>query len=463
MKLWPLLLAGFVFTGCAHFTPKPISLVDSAARFEQRSLADESLRRYTETNLHRAFPTWPSAAWDLETLTLAAFYFNPDLAATRANYDSVAAGKITAAQRPNPTVSVSPVYNTTTAVPSPWLVTASLDVPIETAGKRSYRRAQAQHLSDAARFGLATAAWDVRARLRRAMLELWAAQEGETLLRAQQTAQESIVRLLEKEQEAGGITPAEVTRERIALEQTRLAWLDAESRRAQARVQLAGVIGLPPRALDGVAISFEAFTQPPPELPPADARRRALFNRTDILGALAEYAASESALQLQIAKQYPDIHLNPGYEFDQGSDKWGVGLSFELPILNQNRGPIAEADARRRESAAKFDALQARVFGEIEIALAGGENARQKFAAAAALLAQSQKQERATMEMFKAGEVSSQALAAAKLESATAALSQLDARMKAQQAVTALEAALQCPLEFPTSLLAPPTSQSHRP
>jgi outer membrane protein, heavy metal efflux system len=463
MRLFFCTLMAFTLAGCVRFKPQPISPTQTAARFEQGSLADEALRQYTETNLHRTFQTWPPAAWDLEILTLAAFYFNPDLAVARANYDSVAAGKITAAQRPNPTVSVSPVYNTTTAVPSPWLVTASLDVPIETAGKRGYRRAQAQHLSDAARFGLATAAWDIRARLRRAMLELWAAQEGETLLRAQQTAQESIVRLLEKEQAAGGISPAEVTRERIALEQTRLAWLDAESRRAQARVQLAGVIGLPQRALDGVTISFEAFAQPPPELPAADARRRALFNRTDILGALADYAASESALQLQIAKQYPDVHLNPGYEFDQGSDKWGVGLSMELPILNHNRGPIAEAEARRKESAAKFNALQARVFGEIEIALAGSENARQKFAAAAALLAQSQQQERATLEMFKAGEVSSQAVAAAKLESATAALAQLDARMKAQQAVTALEAALQSPLELPTSLLVPPTSQSHRP
>ncbi len=461
MRIIFCILVGFVLVGCARFKPQPIAPAQIAARFEQRSLADEALRQYTETNLHRVFQTWPPPVWDLETLTLAAFYFNPDLAVARANYDLVAAGNITAAQRPNPTVSVSPAYNTTTAVPSPWLVTASLDVPIETAGKRGYRRAQAQHSSDAARFGLATAAWDVRTKLRRALLELWAAQESESLLREQQTAQESIVRLLEKEQAAGGISPAEVTRERIALGQTRLARLDAESRRAQARVQLAGVIGLTPHALEGAIFSFAAFDQPPLELPAAEARRRALFNRTDILSALAEYAASESALQLEIAKQYPDVHLNPGYEFDQGSDKWGVGLSMELPILNHNRGPIAEAEARRRESAAKFNALQARVFGEIEIALAGSENARQKFAVAASLLEQSQKQERATVEMFKAGEVSSQAVAAAKLESATAALAQLDARMKAQQAVTALEAALQSPLELPTSLLAPPTSTHH--
>ena len=463
MKYWPFIFGIVLLAGCARFQPEPISATQTAARFEQRSVTDEALRQYTETNLQRVFQTWPPATWDLETLTLAAFYFNPDLAVTRANYDSVAAGKITAAQRPNPTVSVSPVYNTTTAVPSPWLVTASLDVPIETAGKRGYRRAQAQHLSDAARFGLATAAWEVRTQLRRALLELWAAQASESLLRMQQIAQESIVHLLEKEQAAGGISPAEVTRERIALEQTRLAWLDAESRRAQTRVQLAGVIGLTPRALDDVTISFEVFDQPPPELPTVDARRRALYNRTDILGALAAYAANESVLQLEIAKQYPDVHLSPGYEFDQGNNKWGVGLSMELPILNHNRGPIAEAEARRAESAAKFNALQARVFGEIEIALARSENARHKFAAAAGLVEQSQKQERATMAMFKAGEVSSQAVAAAKLEKATAALAQLDARMKAQQAVTALEAALQSPLELPTSLLAPPTSQSHRP
>ena len=109
MRIFFCILAGFVLVGCVRFKPQPISPTQTAARFEQGSLADESLRQYTETNLHRTFQTWPPSAWDLETLTLAAFYFNPDLAVARANYDSVAAGKITAAQRPNPTVSVSPV------------------------------------------------------------------------------------------------------------------------------------------------------------------------------------------------------------------------------------------------------------------------------------------------------------------------------------------------------------------
>jgi outer membrane protein TolC len=449
--------------GCVRFQPQPLSPENLAATFEQRSLICEEFRLYAETNLHRAYPTWPPPAWDLETLTLGALYYNPDLAVARAYYDSVSAGKTTAAQHPNPSLNVSPAYNSTTAVPSPWLVTATLDVPIETAGKRGHRIAHAGHLSDAAGFALTTAAWDVRVRLRRALLEVWMAQESEALLRQQLAAQESIVGLLEKELTAGGIAPAEVTRERIALEQTRLALLEAQNRLAQARPHLASVIGVPSAALDARRFSFDFFSQPPAELPPAEARRRALLNRADILGALANYAASESALQLEIAKQYPDVHLSPGYEFDQGDSKWGVGLNVELPVLNRNRGPIAEAEARRRESAAKFDALQSRVFGEIEVALAGSQNAQKTYAAAQALWDHSQAQERVAQAMYKAGEVSAQCVAAAKLESAHAALARLDALFKAQQAAATLESALQLPLELPVTLLSNPPVQANRP
>ena len=48
------------------------------------------------------------------------------------------AGTITAGERPNPTLSVAPGFNSTTAIPSPWIMTPSLDIPIETAGKRGY-------------------------------------------------------------------------------------------------------------------------------------------------------------------------------------------------------------------------------------------------------------------------------------------------------------------------------------
>ena len=68
----------------------------------------------------------------------------------------------------------------------------------------------------------------------------------------------------------------------------------------------------------------------------------------------------------EVAKQYPDVRLSPGYQYDQGDNEWSLGLSVDLPILNQNQGGIAEAEARRTEAAAKFNAIQAKVVAEID-------------------------------------------------------------------------------------------------
>jgi len=105
---------------------RPLSPEHSLDQFEQRSLANDGLQRYLKTNLPASSDFAATPAWSLETLTLAAFYYSPELAVVWANYETVAAGKQTAAQRPNPAVSISPAYNTVNAVPSPWLVTATL-------------------------------------------------------------------------------------------------------------------------------------------------------------------------------------------------------------------------------------------------------------------------------------------------------------------------------------------------
>jgi outer membrane protein TolC len=350
-------------------------------------------------------------------------------------------------------VSVAPNYNTTTITPSPWIVAINLDIPIETAGKRGHRLAQALHLSDAAKLNLAATAWLVRGKLRRALVDLCAAGEQERLLAAQQAAQAQNVKLLEAQLAIGAITPAEVTRERITLDTMRLAAQDARRQRAESRVTLAEAIGVPAGALDGVAISYAGLDRVPPDLDAPAARRQAVLNRADVLAALSEYAASEAAVRLEVAKQYPDVHLNPGHEFDQGDNKWGVGLSFELPVLNQNRGPIAEAEARRAESAAKFNALQARVLAEIERGVAGYRAALEKSATADSLLANLEKQERNLRGRFEAGDISRNEVIAGQVELATARLACAEAVAKAQQALGQLEEALQSPVHLNDSLL----------
>jgi len=453
MKSWPTILTVCLLTGCAHFESKPLAPETSAAQFDARRLDDPGLAKFVEQTSGGQFQAWPPARWDLDSLAFAAFYFQPSLEVARAQWAVATAGKTTAGERPNPTLGVTPAYNTTTTVPSPWIVTPSLDIPIETAGKRGYRLEQAAHLAEAARLNLASAAWAVRSTVRSSLLALDAAQATEALLREQQKIQTENVRLLDQQFEAGAISAFELTQARVAGDSTRLALHDAERQHAEALGQLARAIGIPAQALHGVNFSFDSLHDMPAEISPAEARRQALMNRADILGALAEYAASQSALQLEIARQYPDLNLSPGYEYDQGDDKWSLGLSVTLPVFNQNQGAIAEAQARRTEIAARFNALQAAVLAEIDLALAGYQAALQKRADADGMLANLQSQEQSAQAMLDAGEISPADLAALQLQFSAAAFARQDALTQAYLAKGQLDDALQSPAELLLSQL----------
>ncbi|HEY1724358.1 MAG TPA: TolC family protein, partial [Steroidobacteraceae bacterium] len=208
--------------GCIHFQPKPLSAPASIAGFDSRSLEAAGLRAFLESN-QVAAPA-PGAAWNLRALTLTAVYYQPALAEARARLLAAQAARITAAERPNPSLSVTPGYDS--GVPGavhPWIVPLSLDWPIETAGKRGYRLSEAQHLAAAARWDLVGMVWHARSRLRLALLELYAAQRVESLFAGEESTQQKVVRLLEGQLTAGNVSSYEVAEARIALDRATLA------------------------------------------------------------------------------------------------------------------------------------------------------------------------------------------------------------------------------------------------
>lgn len=432
--------------GCARFEPQPLSASKLAADFQERTLVNPALGDFLKANLPPAAFTWPVRSWDLTNLTLAAFYYHPDLDVARAHWAVMKAGKRTAAERPNPTFTGLPTFDTTTGIPSPWVITSSLDIPIETAGKRRHRIALAAGAAEASRWNIASVAWGVRSRVRQSLVELYTAGEMETLLKEQQGLQAENLRLMENMRQAGVISAFDLTQARLAADATRLALHDAERQSAEARVQLADSLGLPAAALEGAALSFAGLSDLPPDVPGEAARRQALLNRADLLGAVADYAASQAALQLEIAKQYPDVHLGPGYEFDQGDNKWSLGPSITLPVFQHNQGAVAEATARRLEAAAVVNALQARIIGEIERAVAGYRATVRKTADTEALRAHLLQQEKTARVMLDAGEISRADLAALRLQLSASAVARWDAVTKSLQALGALEDSLQLPI-----------------
>ena len=442
----PLWLAG-----CAHFELKPLDVTQSASDFDARTLDTPELRAFIETNLGPV-SAWPPALWDFKQLTLAALFLHPKLDLARAELASVRAAEITAGGRPNPTVGVTPEYNFNAASGvSPWIATVQFDIPIETAGKRGHRIARAQHLSDAARLRLGSLAWEVRAGVRNALLDLGDALRRVDLLERQLAAQQRAVVALETKLANGAATSGEVAPFRLALARTRKDITDARVQTDEARARLASSVGVPLKSLPPVT-ALSADVPPDASFASVEARRRALTSRADLLAALAEYAAAETALKLEIAKQYPDVHLGTGYQFDQGENKWALGLTVEIPVLNRNQGPIAEASAKRAEAAARVLALQARIVGDVDRALAVWQGAQASAAAMEAVRTAQQNRLASLKAQFDAGAIESLDLLNAEVELAADELFQWEARVKAMRASGELEDAIQFPLPLDLSL-----------
>ena len=161
-------------------------------------------------------------------------------------------------------------------------------------------------------------------------------------------------------------------------------------------------------------------------------------------------------MRLEIAKQYPDLHLGPGYAWNSGNagdNQWTLGLTLELPILDQNQGPIAEAEARRKLAATKFVELQSQVIGEIDRAVAGFRVAQEQLQTGNELLAAEQRQQKSAEAQVKAGAADRLDLLNAQLELSSTRLTQLDGEAKLQAAFGVLEDAVQSPLTMPRAAL----------
>jgi outer membrane protein TolC len=457
----PVLWAAGVLGGCATArvpSEPPLSAEKSAADFGGRSLRDPALHRFLSENLGRD----PGEGWDFETLSWAAFYFHPALELARAQWASAHAAEAVAAQRPNPTLTLTPGYNfTREAGISPWMPGVNFDFLFSTAGKRARQVAAARHDTEAARLGVFSAAWQVRSELRKALTDAAIAGRRETQFRAQAEAQRSVVTLLQQRFEAGSIPATDVSVARTALLRAESAAADAHAQALTARARVAAALGIPAVALDGVTLPPPTVTSPYSPATLAAARQEALRSRPDVMVALAKYHSAHAALELEVARQTPDVHLGPGYQYDQGANKWTLALALELPIFHRNEAAIAAAVARRAEAAAQFNVTQAQAIAAIDQALAAGHAAEYQVEHARQLRDESRAQVARVEQRVAAGAGDQLELQTARLDLTTAETGILDAENAAATAAGQLEDALQLPLPHLASLARPDSERSH--
>ena len=438
--------ATLMLAGCSlqHYQAAPITPATTAAQFEERNLADKGLRAYLEKNLVHPITEWPPKVWNLRTLSLAALYFNPEMEAARARVAEADSAIVTAGARPNPTLGVAP------GVPSPYLFNLDLAIPIETAGKRRYRLESARAMDASARFDLADSAWKVRSAVRSAMLDYDFASRTSELLRGEQVSHQNQIRLLQGRFSVGEIARGEVSVAEIELQKTNLALTTSDNQISEARVALAAAIGIPTAALKSVQLSSGSIDTPPSAevLSPNAVQRDAVLNRMDVRRALAQYAAAEADLRLQIAKQYPDFEISPGYTYEERNNFFTIGLATTLPIFSRNQGPIAEAEARRKEAGAAFLQKQAQAIAESEQALVQYGAARDEYAEADQSLRYFQEQRLQPIERAVAlGEDDRVTLSLTQIEASSLAEIRLTKLAAVQTALGRIEDAVQRPLD----------------
>ena len=412
------------------FSPNP-------TEFESRTLTNPKLQKYLESFL--VADDLPS--WNLDELTLAGFFFNPDLKVSQAQWNAAIAAKETANQIPNPVLNLAPQYGGPL-----WALSTSLDLLFLTNNKRSFQLAQADSQAEYARLQILDKAWQIRAKIRNAFLGI----HQSNILKAQLDQENNILhkykKIITEQLNSGQISNAAELEAKFLLAQNELAISDAQQKQIESSAMLAQAIGI--ASIQNLSINTEVFNKLPKIFQSEFAAKKetALKSRVDVLSSLATCASTHAAYELELAKQFPNYKLSPGYSWSKGVSKWTLGNSFELPIFNQNLGPMHEALAKRKVAEAQFEALQVQILNEIELRIVVYNASLEKLKAANKLVEAEQNKAKLLKSRMRQGDISKTLLLRSELALQNVKITRLDALFKTQLAFVSLEDSLQAPL-----------------
>jgi len=436
----PFLLFHTALGACTDAPRRPLDPEAIEKELRARSLRDPGLRDEAALRLELAAEPWPPEKLDLALLTLTAWRFRPELAVARADVAAAEAKVTSAGAWPNPRIgsSFGRVDDPTNL---PWFFSATLDFTLPTAGKIGRREALASQEVVLARLAAAQTAWRTYAEVRDLLFEAaFATRELELATREAQ-ARAQLAALAGARVDAGAAATSEALGAQVEADRARAHVAQATSARMQTRAKLAAACGLPVAELENAQLEA-----PAPEA--GAAARDALLDRLDVRAVQEEYEAAERALELELAKQYPDVVITPTWENDQGAHKYLLGFGIDLPLFDHNEGPIAEALAHR-------EAVWARYRERASAALAAIDVAHAELAAATTRLSAYDPQAQARIAARRVA--AEQAVEAGASDRATATLLDLElvvfdagrfASERARQAsLLHLEDALQRPLD----------------
>lgn len=353
-------LALALLAGCKTYRPSPLDLPAHKQAWRDFEPTQENVSEFAK-RLGKTSPGNkaynPKNGLSLAEGETIALIFNPDLrvARLRAGVAKVAAKH--AGRWDDPELSID-VLNITSSVPDPWVVGSALAFTIPVSGRLGVEKRRAEAAMHAELERVAEAEWMVTRKLRDAWLS-WSAdryrlQQTEAIL----TSLDTIIKTTSRLAEAAELPKIEAALFKIERESQRAdiaRWKGAVSEGEQ---QLRAVLGLSPQATVKLVPALYAVPEPSAKDEP-DATNLTLARLR------SDYEVAEKTLLREIRKQYPDVTIGPQGESDQGQSRIGFVGAVPIPILNSNKGGIAEAKAEREVARAAYETEYQRIVGRL--------------------------------------------------------------------------------------------------
>jgi outer membrane protein, heavy metal efflux system len=378
-KFLMLTISLSLLIGCAQqkYQAKPLDPAQTSAKLLNKDTSSSDFQQYLIKQGYAASQL-PFADWGVDELTWCALYYHTKLDVAKAQLALANAATQSAGLKTNPTLNANLARsNQKNGDLRPWAYGLNVEIPIETGNKRQLRVEEAQNLAEAARMDVAETAWQLRSQIASDLIDYHQNQVNTRLLDEELTIQNSIISMLEKRLAQGLISNTELHSAQLLQQKTQFSLNAEQARTPELRSKLAADVGLntekfasiklKPLDIASTITQQSALFNAPAKA--VELQQSALLNRIDIRRSLAKYAAAESKIKLEVAKQTPDISLTPGLAFEFGDSIWSLGFSSLLQLLNKNsnlnQSLIAEATQLREVEGAQFEALQAQVIADL--------------------------------------------------------------------------------------------------
>ncbi|MDE2483950.1 MAG: TolC family protein [candidate division NC10 bacterium] len=247
---------------------------------------------------------------------------------------------------------------------------------VQTAGKRSQRKAVAGANLRATEADVANTARLLRFAVKQAYFQIVLAKADLAVARDLLADFDRIIRSKEEQFRLGEISGAEL--KRVQVERFRVFddVVVGELNLKQARAALLALCGLSDSTLEFDVTEQLAKGEPIGSLAPLHAE--ALETRPDLKAQRQRIVRAREQIGLEQARRFPDLFPFVGYKRNFSEDSVLFGVAAPLPLFNRNQGGIVRAQAEGERESFQFRRLETQALLELDQAFNRFESERRR-------------------------------------------------------------------------------------